>query len=299
MAFQSPSKIQRGFTLVELLVVIAIIGVLIALLLPAVQQARESARRTQCVNNLKQVGLAAHNFHDTFGELPPSRIQYEYLGWSALLLPFMEQNNLFDQLDLKMKYKDQTTAAQQASVAGYVCPSRHHEGELTQVVQAINADNGAVWDYANVSGPSGDNSIIRQLGKEKGMLVVAKGNKDKYSSQTTFASVTDGLTNTIMIGERHVQIDKLKDETTGHDGPILSGWAYTTMRAAGPDYPLASNMRDDVDGVAHLVFGSFHPGITNFVMGDASVRPIQVSIDEDNLGRLASRDDGEVINTDF
>ncbi|QDU73618.1 hypothetical protein Pan97_05940 [Bremerella volcania] len=299
MALRSPTVIKGGFTLVELLVVIAIIGVLIALLLPAVQQARESARRTQCVNNLKQVGLAVHNFHDTYGELPPSRIQYEYLGWSALLLPFMEQNNLFDQLDLKKKYKDQTTAAQQASVAGYVCPSRHQEGDLTKVVQSINADNGAVWDYATVSGPSGDNSIIRQLGKEKGMLIVAKGNKDKYSSQTNFASVTDGLTNTIMIGERHVQIDNLKDETTGHDGPILSGWAYTTMRAAGPDYPLASNMRDDVDGVAHLVFGSFHPGITNFVMGDASVRPIQVNIDEDNLGRLASRDDGEVISVEF
>jgi len=299
MALRSLSIIKRGFTLVELLVVIAIIGVLIALLLPAVQQARESARRTQCVNNLKQVGLAVHNFHDTYGELPPSRIQYEYLGWSALLLPFMEQNNLFDQLNLKQKYKDQTTVVQQTSVPGYVCPSRHKEGDLTSVVQAINADNGAVWDYATVSGSSGDNDTIRILGKEQGMLVVAKGNKDKYSSQTDFASVTDGLTNTIMIGERHVQINNLKDETTGHDGPILSGWAYTTMRAAGPDYPLASNMRDDVDGVAHLVFGSFHPGITNFIMGDASVRPIQVNIDEDNLGRLASRNDGEVIDVEF
>ena len=103
---RTPSSRRGGFTLVELLVVIAIIGVLIALLLPAVQQARESARRTQCVNNLKQVGLAVHNFHDTFGELPPSRIQYEYLGWSAVLLPFMEQTNLYDQLDLKKKYKD-------------------------------------------------------------------------------------------------------------------------------------------------------------------------------------------------
>lgn len=299
MALRSNAVVKDGFTLVELLVVIAIIGVLIALLLPAVQQAREAARRTQCINNLKQVGLAVHNFHDTFGELPPSRIQYEYLGWSAVLLPFMEQNNLFDQLDLKQKYKDQTTAAQQASVSGYICPSRHQQGDLTTVVQSINADNGAVWDYATVCGPSGDNSIIRQLGKEKGMIVVAKGNKDNYSSQTSFASVTDGLTNTIMIGERHVPIDKLKNENTGHDGPILSGWAYTTMRAAGPDYPLASNMRDDVDGVAHLVFGSFHPGITNFVMGDGSVRSIQVNIDEDNLGRLASRDDGQVISTEF
>ncbi len=299
MAISLVPPARRAFTLVELLVVIAIIGVLIALLLPAVQQARESARRTQCVNNLKQVGLAVHNFHDTFGELPPSRIQYEYLGWSALLLPFMEQSNLYDQIDLKKKYNAQTTAVQQTGIAGYVCPSRHKVGDQTTAVQAINADNGAVWDYATVCGPSGDNSIIRQFGKEKGMLVVAQGNKDSYSSQTNFASVTDGLTNTIMIGERHVHIEKLKNENTGHDGPILSGWAYTTMRAAGPDYPLAQNMRDDVDGVEHLVFGSFHPGIVNFVMGDGSVRPIQVNIDEDNLGRLASREDGQVINVDF
>ncbi|PQO28804.1 DUF1559 domain-containing protein [Blastopirellula marina] len=299
MNYRCPTIIRRGFTLVELLVVIAIIGVLIALLLPAVQQAREAARRTQCINNLKQVGLAVHNFHDTNGELPPSRVQYEYLGWSALLLPFMEQNNLYDQIDLIKKYKDQTTAVQQTSVPGYVCPSRHKEGDLTQVVQAINVNNGAVWDYATVSGPSGDNSIIRQARKEKGMLVVADGNKDKYSSQTNFASINDGLTNTIMIGERHVQITKLRDETTGHDGPILSGWAYTTMRAAGPDYPLATSVRDDVDGVDYLVFGSFHPGTVNFVMGDGSVRPIQVNIDEINLGRLANREDGQVINSGF
>ncbi|RCS46391.1 DUF1559 domain-containing protein [Bremerella cremea] len=299
MDYRSPTIVRRGFTLVELLVVIAIIGVLIALLLPAVQQAREAARRTQCINNLKQVGLAVHNFHDTFGELPPSRVQYEYLGWSALLLPFMEQGNLYDQIDMKKKYIDQTAAVQQTGISGYVCPSRHKSGDLTQVVQAINGANGAVWDYASVSGPSGDNSIIRQLRKEKGMLVVADGNKDKYRSQTDFASVTDGLTNTIMVGERHVQVQNLRDEKTGHDGPILSGWAYTTMRAAGPDYPLASNKRDDVDGVAHLVFGSFHPGTVNFVMGDGSVRPIQVNIDEINLGRLASCNDGQTLSADF
>lgn len=299
MDYRSLTIVRRGFTLVELLVVIAIIGVLIALLLPAVQQAREAARRTQCINNLKQVGLAVHNFHDTYGELPPSRVQYEYLGWSALILPFMEQTNLYDQIDMKKKYKDQTTVVQQTGISGYVCPSRHKSGDLTKVVQAINVNNGAAWDYASVSGPSGDNSIIRQLRKEKGMLVVADGNKDKYRSQTDFASVTDGLTNTIMVGERHVQVQNLLDEKTGHDGPILSGWAYTTMRAAGPDYPLASHKRDDVDGVAHLVFGSFHPGTVNFVMGDGSVRPIQVNIDEINLGRLASCNDGEPINAGF
>ncbi|MEW4452410.1 DUF1559 domain-containing protein [Bremerella sp. JC817] len=299
MVSRSAQIARRGFTLVELLVVIAIIGVLIALLLPAVQQAREAARRSQCTNNLKQIGLAVHNFHDTFGELPPSRIKYEYLGWSAVILPFMEQTSLYDQIDLKVRYKDQTTVVQQASISGYVCPSRHSPGDQTTEVQAINVDNGAVWDYASVCGPSGDNSIIRQVGREKGMIVVAKGDQNAYETQTNFASVTDGLSNTIMIGERHIHNDKLRNENTGHDGPILSGWAYTTMRAAGTDYPLAQHKRDNVGGVEHLVFGSFHPGIVNFVMGDASVQSIQVNIDETNLGRLANREDGQVIDVSF
>src|SRR4051812_40020748 len=103
---------RRAFTLVELLVVIAIIGVLVALLLPAVQMARESARRTQCANHLKQLGLAAHNFNDTRGWLPPSRVSNDgtdanqnWLTWAVLLLPFVEQQNYYSQWDLTMAYE--------------------------------------------------------------------------------------------------------------------------------------------------------------------------------------------------
>lgn len=296
------SPARRGFTLVELLVVIAIIGVLIALLLPAVQQAREAARRSQCLNNLKQMGLAVHNFHDTYGELPPSRIAYGYMGWVALTLPFMEQTNLYDQIDLIEDYKDQTAEVQQTGVAAYVCPSRHKLGDLTTNVEAINGDstdNGAVWSYASCDGDSGDNSRIRQP-TSTGMLIVANGNQNGYKSRTNFAAVTDGLSNTIMIGERHVPLTKLKQEqSNGSDGPLLSGWAYTTMRAAGPGYPLAKGLNDTVSGVHYLVFGSYHPGICNFVLGDASVRSIAVNIDTDNLGRLADRNDSEVISVSF
>lgn len=209
-----PSLRRRGFTLVELLVVIAIIGVLIALLLPAVQQAREAARRSQCLNNLKQIGLATHNFHDTYGELPPSRIRYGYMGWVALTLPFMEQTNLADQIDLKATYANQTNAVQQTSVNALVCPSRHKAGDITTSVEAINgdnSDNGAVWDYASCDGPSGDNAAIRQA-SSKGMMIIANGDQNAYKSRTDFAAVTDGLSNTIMIGERHVPLDLLKQE---------------------------------------------------------------------------------------
>ncbi|MCC9606420.1 DUF1559 domain-containing protein [Blastopirellula sp. JC732] len=299
---RSNRRLRVGFTLVELLVVIAIIGVLIALLLPAVQQAREAARRTQCLNNLKQVGLSLHNFHDTYREFPPSRIEYGYLGWAAFLLPFMEQNALYDSLDMKATYASQTAAAQQAAIPGYVCPSRHGVGDMATTLEAINGsvstDAGPVWDYASCDGDSGDDAKLRRV-TSTGMLIIAEGNHTKYKSLTKMASVTDGLSNTIAIGEKHIRQVNLLSETTGGDGPVLSGWAYTSMRAAGPGYPLAKGTTDTVSGVEKLVFGSFHPGVVNFVLGDASVRSIGTTIDTTNLGYLANRQDGNVISVDY
>ncbi|UUO07761.1 DUF1559 domain-containing protein [Blastopirellula sp. J2-11] len=295
MAQPSSATYRRGFTLVELLVVIAIIGVLIALLLPAVQQAREAARRSQCMNNLKQMGLAVHNFHDTYGHLPPSRIKANYLGWSALLMPFMEQQNLFDQIDLKLPYKDQTTAVQQASIGGYICPSRHSAGDLTTEAQTDQADLGAAWDYANCDG-DGVGSTFRMI-TCTGMLIVADGDQNKYRSVTGMRDVTDGLSNTIMIGERHVPLSKLLNETNGGDGPVLSGWAYSSMRMAGLGRSLGKGPNDTTS--SREVFGSYHPGVSNFVLGDASVRSIQTNVDTENLARLANREDGEVISVDF
>src|SRR5262249_327825 len=102
-----PSQRRPGFTLIELLVVIAIIGVLIALLLPAVQKVRDAANRIQCANTLKQIGLAVHNFHDTRGQLPPSRLHNYHATWAVLLLPYMEQDTLYQQWDITREYYDQ------------------------------------------------------------------------------------------------------------------------------------------------------------------------------------------------
>ncbi|MEX0792847.1 MAG: DUF1559 domain-containing protein [Pirellulaceae bacterium] len=286
---------RRGFTLVELLVVIAIIGVLVALLLPAVQQAREAARRSQCLNNLKQLGLAVHNFHDTFNELPPSRIRQNYPGWSALILPFMEQDNLFEMIDLKQTYVNQLPEVQQSPVAGYVCPSRRSVGSQTTNTQAGGTtNNGATWDYANVDGDDIDGSVMRNA-NATGMLLIADGNQNSYRSRTNMANVTDGLSNTIMIGERHVRIDDLGNESSGNDGPVLSTWAWTILRAAGPGAGLAKSHT----APRALIFGSMHPGVVNFVLGDGSVRSIAVTIDTINLGRLANRQDGQVIDVSF
>ena len=155
-----------GFTLVELLVVIAIIGVLIALLLPAVQAAREAARRSQCQNNLKQIGLAVQNFHDVNKKLPPSDLGLKLANWAILILPYMEETPLYNQFDLKKEIgsvdfnqkviKGDPTVTpfrEPAYVAGYSCPTRRSGPTLARVENRAGCTtrSGTTGDYALVS----------------------------------------------------------------------------------------------------------------------------------------------------
>jgi prepilin-type N-terminal cleavage/methylation domain-containing protein len=123
---ESCSRARRqGFTLIELLVVLAVIGVLVGLLLPAVQQIREAANRTSCFNNLKQIGLAMHHYHDVYGRLPAfSTDDDNATTWAVLLLPFMEQSALFRQWDLSRSYYEQSDMARLSPVKNYYCPTR-------------------------------------------------------------------------------------------------------------------------------------------------------------------------------
>jgi len=291
-----------AFTLVELLVVIAIIGVLVALLLPAVQAAREASRRIKCQNHLKQIALGVHNFSDTHGYLIPARIDYQYLGWTVMLLPYIEQNNLYVQFNMKTQVSTQSPAAMKTTVPIYVCPSRHSPGQQSkQFNMAGTGMNGAVGDYATVDGTSGDDPPYRR-DNAAGMLINALGNVNAWKSQTRFATVTDGLNNTLMFGEKHVLHSSLLTEDPGGDGPILGSYAYSSMRVAGgrnfgatPTWPLAKGIHDTVGGQHQVVFGSAHSGgSVNFAWGDGSVRPLQPSVDCVTLSHLATRDDGSV-----
>jgi prepilin-type N-terminal cleavage/methylation domain-containing protein len=158
---------RRAFTLVELLVVIAVIGILIGLLMPAVQKAREAANRISCANNLKQIGLAMHHYHVDYGKLPPrARLAGPCdanngagATWAVLIMPYLEQDNLYNQWNVTSRYYDQNDAARRASVRIYFCPTRRSAGSApassTSGDQVILADGslesnvpGALGDYA-------------------------------------------------------------------------------------------------------------------------------------------------------
>ena len=165
-----PPARRRGFTLVELLVVISIIALLMGLLLSAVQRVREAAARTACANNLKQIGLAMHHFHDDHGQLPSFTTDGpDAATWAVEILPYIEQGNLYRQWDLSLSYYKQSDAARLTAVPTYVCPSRRNPGQaprasiqgdqpgLTSDADATPSANvpGALGDYAASIGSCG------------------------------------------------------------------------------------------------------------------------------------------------
>lgn len=313
---------RKGFTLVELLVVIAIIGVLVALLLPAVQAAREAARRTQCSNNLKQLGLALHNFHDTYNQLPVGTHDDDNRSycWRTWILPFVEQSNLYNQLvqdgmwvppnmgggpngipslNVDTVAKSEVTGATasiiQVKLGFMTCPS--------DTLPEKDNDGYFKTNYVGSMGP-----VVGDITKcassdatgayQQGVLLMSNQNNDTWI--TKLATLTDGTSNTIMAGE--VSETANINKGTASDGrfPIWPGGnnngscnglqgAGATLRFIDTAYFINRKTGNE----SNSSFGSKHPGGAQFVLGDASVRFITESI-ATNIWRAAgTRDGGE------
>ena len=284
---------RSGFTLVELLVVIAIIGVLVALLLPAVQSAREAARRSQCSNNLKQIGLAVHNFEDTYKYVPYTRLDTRET-WAVMLLPFLEQPAMFERWDLKKNYYNQDPAVRETCLKVYACPTRRPSPQKSiagDVLQGTTNPSvpGGVGDYSACAGaPKGTNGVATNgdyyLGQNGTDDSSAANGAFWYKgpSLIRFATITDGLSNTLFIGEKAVARLNL-----GKEGSIYNGDHGNSFKKAGVGAPLQKTVNQGSN------FGSWHPGICQFVMGDGSVRAILNEIDLTTLDRAAHRFDGQ------
>ena len=311
---------QAGFTLVELLVVIAIIGILVALLLPAIQAAREAARRSQCSNNLKQLGLAMLNHHDTLKKFPISRQRCHHGTWITQLWPFLEEANLSSAWDPEDSYHFQTESVIQTTIPSLFCPSRRApmlsvSGDYSG---SVPHRPGACGDYAGSTSHIGDNPpwdwydfpYNPEVPGATGVIVSTQtgpscGGSEpdwKYINKEKLIiglkNIIDGSTKTLLIGEKHVPSVGFGNGPTYGDNSVYNGDnALSILRFAGPGLGIAQGP-EQVSLSMSKVFGSSHPGICQFVFCDGSVHSVRAEVDTEVLANLVSRFDGKIIPTD-
>jgi prepilin-type N-terminal cleavage/methylation domain-containing protein/prepilin-type processing-associated H-X9-DG protein len=287
---------QKAFTLVELLVVIAIIGILVALLLPAVQAAREAARRMSCNNNLKQIALASHNYHDTYNSLPMGWIGLETpngrvlsegepgWGWAAHVLPFIEQNTVTDILRDTLPITDpQNQPARDAHLPIFRCPSDANSREFFDLEDAGGAVLATV-PSANYVGMFGTLELEDCEGLAPGVQCRGDG-PFFHNSSTRFRDFIDGTSNTLLIGERSSKYGASTwlGAVPGADESFARILAIADHAPNSPGGHL-----DDP--------GSYHPGGTNFALADGSVHIIVETIDLNVYHALATMQGGEPVS---
>ncbi|HLW65783.1 MAG TPA: DUF1559 domain-containing protein [Gemmataceae bacterium] len=296
---------RSAFTLIELLVVIAIISILIGLLLPAVQKVRAAAARTQCQNNLKQIGLAMHNYHDQFGHLPPGYYdvapwpqndQGPGWGWGSFILPNLEQDNVYKLIDFNLSVGSgnaNIVKARTTFLKVFQCPADPN----SQQTFTISDGSGGSWVLA------------------RGSYVACNGN-DGVDDNTTpphsgafvrgvtgyrFGEILDGLSNTFFVGERCTTMSwsTWVGFPTGAQDPSIrapgdfSGGSALVLGHCGPHLPNDSIVTD-ADAMS-----SGHTAGVNFLFGDGSVRIINNSISQPTYDALATRAAGDVPGSDY
>lgn len=307
MLVETAPRLRRGFTLIELLVVIAIIAILIALLLPAVQQAREAARRSTCKNNLKQLGLALHNYHDTYNGFPPGYVDSGILvnpneghwSWTAMIFPYMDQAPLFQLLnvgDYTVAQRLTTNLQQmQTGIESYRCPS-DPGAQLNTTTTPVNArdifdSNGVFQSLArnNYVGANNSWQLRRDYGNDPATGANGMFTRNRSSR---FRDMTDGSSNVIMVGERATsvrQIDThasvlfgIKDTNGGGGTGVTDG--NTDPQNCDLSYALGGGFtRVNYQGLeGRQGFSSPHTGGLQVLMGDGRVRFISENIDHNN-----------------
>ena len=302
---------RRGFTLIELLTVLAVIATLLALLLPAVQQAREAARRTACKNNLKQIGLALHNYESSFGIFPPGyihkfgptgsangRANHAGLAWGAMLLPLLDQSNLYNQIDSQIPiWNPVNLVPREQHLPVFLCPSDSYSaGAFVVRDQAVvPVEQYAAASYAANWGPS--TAIVNLDDTPLHSQGVFYRN-----SAIRVRDVVDGLSNTLAIGERTNGPIPSSSATSGGHSVFETSWVAAVR-----------DVTDLSDDHGHMVLfetqfrpnqvngddkglSAPHAGLCQFAICDGSVRSISENIDAALYNALGTRQGGEIIS---
>jgi prepilin-type N-terminal cleavage/methylation domain-containing protein/prepilin-type processing-associated H-X9-DG protein len=323
MRMHPQSRLHRGFTLIELLVVIAIIGVLIALLLPAVQAAREAARRAHCTNNLRQIGLALHNYNQIHGALPPGYVSNWSTvwlretgpgwGWASMILPQLEQGPIYDQIDFRRPIQDPTqSTVRTVPIATFLCPSDNMPLRWTASAGLVKVSGGGILELViPICDVAGSNYVgVYGIG-EPGV-----GGDGVFFRNTSvrLAEITDGLSQTLAVGERAIQMLKGRGQATWVGAvPRAQFWSCDT-KAIDPD---ASGpcVKEDGSGMTLGHTGEGHgPGDpfsdvnqfisrhgrgANFLFCDGHVNYLNNSMDYATYKALSTRASAEIVSGRF
>lgn len=301
------SRGNRGFTLIELLVVIAIIAVLIGLLLPAVQKVREAANRMTCSNNLKQLGLAFHNYENTWEGLPPRRrIVSPFQGWGPYLLPFLEQASLAQKYDATRNFYDPVNQPSiSVPLAMFVCPSAPPNRVITIIDQA-NRPTGAIGAAGDYFAPNSVDAYWWPEPRKSQAANTLDCPALLDNGRRRLAEITDGLSNTLLVAEfagrpDHWILGQKQPTTASLQWANWWGpWAsynssiYRTWSADGtiPGGPCTINCNNNWGIYA------FHTGGANALLCDGSVHFLRVGLDRDVFAGLVTRAGGEVLPGD-